>query len=95
MALDKYAARVQTQLDNAELVEGIKILQANSRDESTASQISTMNGLLASASFTADAKLLKLENAAKLPAWFAVQQSGYDHTPDPKPIKNGLFTNFG
>ena len=90
LALDKYAARVQAQLDNAELVEGIKILQANSRDESTASQISTMNGLLASASFTADAKLLKLENAAKLPAWFAVQQSGYDHTPDPKPIKNGL-----
>ena len=90
LALDKYAARVQAQMDNAQVVEGLKILQANSQDEASTSQISQMNGLLASGSFSGNAKMLKLENSEKLPAWFALQQSGYDRKPDQKAIKNGL-----
>ena len=94
LALDKYAARAQAQLDKAQIDsqanDNLTIMQANSRDETTASQISKMTGLMATASFSGEAKLLKLNNAAQLPVWFAIEQSGFDRNFDTRPIKNGL-----
>ena len=84
LALNKYAEHDTVQQGE------IKILQADSLDMSKAREISEITGLIASAVFDAKAKALILNKSVPLPAWYAMEQSGFDLNASDSPIKNGL-----
>lgn len=84
LALNKYAGHDTVQQGE------ISILQADGPDMGKARVISEVTGLLSSASFNANAKALLLNKSVPLPAWYAMEQSGFDLKASDSPIKNGL-----
>ncbi|MET0659394.1 MAG: alpha-2-macroglobulin [Steroidobacteraceae bacterium] len=82
LALDAYATAAgdkNAQLSIAEVL----------RDR-TARDLTLPDGLFPKTSFTADAVALRFGNASDLPAYYLVEQSGFDRKPPSEAIKEGL-----
>lgn len=84
LALESYSTLITTQAGNE------TTLTINQLNDASSQLISTMNGMIAQASFNADTQQLLINNSQSIPAWYSVTQAGFDNTPPQKSIKQGL-----
>lgn len=87
LALESYSAQVAAQ---ATAPDALKITQISKTKNVEPQLISNVQGLFAKASFTADAKALRVENGNDAPAWYVVTQAGFDLAAPKKAISRGL-----
>ena len=82
LALDAYATAAGDK--NAELSIAEVLRDRTARD------LKLPEGLFPKTSFTADAVALRFGNASDLPAYYLVEQSGFDRKPPAQALKEGL-----
>ncbi len=87
LALESYTSQVAAQQDTPETLQIIEISKSKGIDPNV---ISTLNGLFVQGDFTGEAKAIQFNNYASAPAWYVVNQSGYDLQPPKDAISNGL-----
>lgn len=87
LALESYSAQIAAQ---ATAVDALKITEIGKNKQMAPQLISRIQGLLATADFSADAQALRFENANDAPAWYVVTQAGYDLAALKKTIARGL-----
>ncbi|NMP28447.1 alpha-2-macroglobulin family protein [Rahnella sp. SAP-1] len=86
LALESYSTQVAAQAT----ADGLKITEIGNNKQVVPQLISRIQGLLATADFSAEAQALRFENANDAPAWYVVTQAGYDLAAPKKAIARGL-----
>ena len=87
LALESYSVQVAAQ---AAAPNALKVMQISQNGNVAPRLISSIQGLFAKGSFTADAKAIRVENGNNAPAWYVVTQAGYDLAAPSKAISQGL-----
>ncbi|MCG8710636.1 alpha-2-macroglobulin family protein [Brenneria sp. 4F2] len=87
LALESYSTQIAAQSAAA---DGLKITQVAKAADVAPQLISTLQGLFAKGSFTADATSIRFDNANDAPAWYVVTQAGYDLAPPKQAVSRGL-----
>lgn len=87
LALDSYATQIALQQSEP---DALGITQISKQKNVEPLVISTLEGLFAKGSFTADAKAIQFDNHSSAPAWYVVTQAGYDVAAPKKAISRGL-----
>ncbi|GAB2927067.1 UPF0192 protein [Hafnia psychrotolerans] len=86
LALDSYSSQIAQQTSAGDL----SISAVSKNKTVTPEVISTLQGLFAQGSFSADAQAIQFTNPNDTPAWYVVTQSGYDVQAPQKAISRGL-----
>lgn len=90
LALESYSTQVAAQ---ATAPDALRITQISKNKNVEPQLISSVQGLFAKANFTADAKVINVENDNDAPAWYVVTQAGFDLAAPKKAISRGLEIN--
>ncbi|KAA8998989.1 alpha-2-macroglobulin family protein [Affinibrenneria salicis] len=85
LALDRYASLTAART----APQGELTISSKGEDDKT-QVISTLQGLVARASFSADSRALQFSNPGSAPAWYVVTQSGYDRHAPREAVARGL-----
>ncbi|MGC6389041.1 alpha-2-macroglobulin family protein [Ewingella sp. S1.OA.A_B6] len=98
LALDSYSSQIahlaqdhdSSQTAQQTRAGNLSITAVSKNKALTPEVISTLQGLFAQGSFTADAQAIQFTNPNDAPAWYVVTQSGYDLQAPQKAISRGL-----
>lgn len=82
LALDAYAAAAEGQTASLSIAEVLKNRQVRA--------LTLPPGLFPKAQFTAEAGALRFGNGSDLPAYYLIEQSGFDRKPPVEALKQGL-----
>ncbi|WP_300000920.1 MG2 domain-containing protein [uncultured Cedecea sp.] len=87
LALESYSSQVAAE---AASPDALKIFQIDKTEGVEPQLISSLQGLLAKANFTADAERLRIQNDNNAPAWYVVTEAGFSLAAPKEALSRGL-----